>query len=138
VEQSPNAPEPDVAMLAAALRADTRDLATYAEVLAATLGETLPPGAVELERRRSLANRLRGEQGAVALVRAHVEGAVLELEPVPGQPPRTRIITEVGGVVISRREVSIEEWCHTLAERLAEQARTSEAARIALARLLGA
>jgi len=131
------APEPDVAMLAAALRADARDLATYAGVLAATLHGTLPPGSVDVERKRSLGDRLAGREGAVTRLRARLEGAVLELEPVSDRGPQTRVITEVGGVVISRRDVSFEEWTRVLAERLAKQAQQSEASRIALLRLLG-
>ena len=129
--------DPDVTMLAAALRADARDVATYAAVLAATLEDTLPPGTVEVERKRSMSDRLAGRAGTVVRLRAHLDDAVLELEPAPGGTPRTRVISEVGGVVISRREVRLEEWTRTLAERLAEQARASEASRLAVQRLLG-
>ncbi|WP_017936385.1 hypothetical protein [Nocardioides sp. Iso805N] len=130
-------PEVDIAMVAAALRADTRDLEAYATILTSTLGDALPPGAVEVEWKRSLGDRVAGRRGSVERIRARLDDVTLELEPAPGRAPRARIVTEVGGVVISRRDTSIEEWAQTLAGRLAEQAQRSEAARIALERLLG-
>lgn len=130
-------PELDIAMVAAALRADTRDLEAYATILTSTLGDALPPGAVEVERKRSLGDRVAGRPGTVERIRARLDDVTLELEPAPGRAPRARIVTEVGGVVISRRDTSIEEWAQTLAGRLAAQAQRSEAARIALERLLG-
>src|ERR1700761_2992505 len=45
---------PSLELVAAALRADSADVAIYARVLASSLGETLPPGAVAVERERSV------------------------------------------------------------------------------------
>ncbi|WGL50708.1 hypothetical protein P5P86_12115 [Nocardioides sp. BP30] len=133
----PRAGDLDIAMVAAALRADVRDLEAYATVLTGTLGDALPPGAVEVDRSRSVGDRLAGRPGTVTRIRAHLDEVTLELEPVRGRAPRARIVTEVGGVVISRRETTVEEWSQTLAAGLAAQARRSEEARRALARLLG-
>ena len=133
----PDEPDIDLDSLAASLRADTRDLETYANVLTANLGDVLPPGVVEVDRKRSLADRLSGREGDVTAIRVHFDGQVLELEPVKGRAPRARVVSEVGGVVISRREVSIDAWAALLARNVAELAEHSEAARLALARLLG-
>ena len=133
----PDEPDIDLDSLAASLRADTRDLETYANVLTANLGDVLPPGVVEVDRKRSLADRLAGREGDVTGIRVHFDGQVLELEPVKGRAPRARVVSEVGGVVISRREVSIDAWAALLARNVAELAEHSEAARLALARLLG-
>ena len=65
-----NLPEPaaggdDVSaeLIAASLRADTADLEVYARVLSTSLIETLPPGAVRLERKRTLGDRVGGRGG---------------------------------------------------------------------------
>ena len=48
-------PELDVELLAAALRRDSADLNLYAGVLSEHLADSLPPGAVRVGRRRSVA-----------------------------------------------------------------------------------
>ncbi|GAB7006707.1 hypothetical protein JCM18899A_41800 [Nocardioides sp. AN3] len=133
----PDLPEIDLDSLTAALRADSRDLAVFAHVLTANLADALPPGSVDVDRERSLSDRLAGREGSVTAIRVHLDDEVLELEPVKGRVPRARVIAQSGGVVISRREVGIEAWARLLAEKVAEAARQSESARVALARLLG-
>ena len=66
----PTAGDDDVSaeLIAASLRADTADLEVYARVLSSNLIETLPPGAVRLERKRSLADRAAGREGRVESV----------------------------------------------------------------------
>src|ERR1700722_4998615 len=44
---------PDLELVTAALRADSADAAVYARVLTESLGESLPPGCVTIERDRS-------------------------------------------------------------------------------------
>jgi hypothetical protein len=53
----------DFDMVAAALRQDAADVATYARVLTVTLADVLPPGSVEVEYERSLSDRLKGREG---------------------------------------------------------------------------
>src|SRR5947209_10874852 len=55
----------DVELLAAALRRDAADLDLYAKVLSVTLADSLPSGAVRVERKRSMADRVAGREGAV-------------------------------------------------------------------------
>lgn len=127
---------PDVAELAASLRADAGDLEVYARVLTGALADALPAGVVEIERRRSLADRVAGRDGTAAVVRINFDDASFELAQGPHQP-QARVNIRSGGVVISRRTVTVAAWAEQLAARLAALASESQEARAALARLLG-
>jgi hypothetical protein len=131
-------PEPDdVDALAAALRADSADLDVYARVLTTSLSEALPEGMVTIERDRSLSDRMAGRPGTVRSLRVDTGEATLELGRGRGGVPVARVARAVRGVVISSKEVSIEQWVQLLADHLAARAKESAAARAALARLLG-
>jgi hypothetical protein len=135
----PSAPEPDdVDALAAALRADSADLDMYARVLTTSLAQALPEGMVNVERDRSMADRMAGRPGTVRSLRLDTGETTLELGRGRGGVPVARIARSVRGVVISSKEVPIETWVQALADHLAARARESAAAREALARLLGA
>ena len=54
---------PSLEMVAAALRADSADVAIYAQVLTSSLGESLPPGCVTVDRQRSMSDRMHGRPG---------------------------------------------------------------------------
>lgn len=129
-------PSSDVPMLAAALRADATDLDAYAAVLTSTLAEALPAGMVAVERDRSLRDRLAGRPGVVRSVRVQAGNDGLELLRGPAGP-QARVVTEVAGVVIARREVGLAEWSELLAQHLSVMAAQSAAARAALSNLLG-
>ncbi|MGW7436764.1 hypothetical protein [Streptomyces sp. NPDC054849] len=58
--------EREVELLAAALRRDSADLNLYVNVLSANLADSLPPGAVRVKRKRSVAERVAGREGSVA------------------------------------------------------------------------
>lgn len=126
----------DVVRLAAALRADRGDLDVYVNVLASTLTEVFPAGAVEVERERSMRDRLAGRDGDVVAIRVATGDTVLELLPEP-RGLRARLVKEVRGVVISRRDLTVAEWADLLASHLAASAQDTEAGRAALERLLG-
>jgi hypothetical protein len=131
-------PEPDdVDALAAALRADSADLDVYARVLTTSLSEALPEGMVTIERDRSLSDRMAGRPGTVRSLRVDTGEATLELGRGRGGVPVARVARAVRGVVISSKEVPIEQWVQLLADHLAARAKESAAARAALARLLG-
>lgn len=132
-----DSPAPDVHALASALRADTADLNVYAGVLTTTLADALPAGIVEIERERSLADRLAGRPGTVISVRLHLGEHSLELVRTRSGQPAARDVVEVRGVVISRREITLAEFSHLLADHLSTLAAESTAARAALAALLG-
>ena len=127
----------EVEAIAAALRADTADLDVYARVLSTSLAEGLPAGMVTVDRNRSLGDRMAGRPGVVAAVHIAVGDWQLELLRGRGGAPDARVARRVRGVVISSKQVSIEEWVQMLAHRLAEAAQASAEARAALGRLLG-
>src|SRR5258708_38845277 len=87
-------PDMDVELLAAALRRDSADLDLYAKVLSVNLADSLPPGAVRVERKRSMADRMAGREGAVT----NLDVAVGELRLAP-RVRRGRVIGEVDEAV---------------------------------------
>ena len=132
----------DVALLAAALRADVGDLETYERVLVATLADSLPMGCVEVDRDRSLSDRLANRPGTIRAIRVTLGQQTLESSPSNG---RTSSAPWPGAWHLGaqrrrhplRKEVPLDEWSAALALALSEFARESAAARAALERLLG-
>ncbi|MGA2209790.1 MAG: hypothetical protein ABSH30_09155 [Acidimicrobiales bacterium] len=127
---------PDVELLAAALRADNSDLDSYHRVLSSSIGDLLPGGLVEVDRERSLSDRMAGRPGTATAIRLHLGDKTLELVAHHGRLVAT-IAQEVRGVVISRKEVPVAEWVQALAAYLAALANDSASAREALGRLIG-
>ncbi|WP_405977794.1 hypothetical protein [Streptomyces sp. NBC_00158] len=125
----------DVGLLAAALRRDSADLELYAGVLSASLADWLPPGAVRLSRRRSVARRLTGRQGPVDGLDVALGDLRLSLRTDGGRTT-AEICHEVRGIVLSRRRVGLDEWIGALAGALAEAAASNARAREALERFL--
>ncbi|HWD25481.1 MAG TPA: hypothetical protein VG368_08430, partial [Acidimicrobiales bacterium] len=105
----------EVALLAAALRADAGDLATYERVLVGSLSDSLPPGCVEIDRNRSISDRLAGRLGEPRAIRIHLGETTLELAMTKGRLVGT-VGRSVRGVAISRREVPLGEWATSFAE----------------------
>jgi hypothetical protein len=126
----------EVALIAAALRADRADLDTYERVLVGSLAETLPPGCVEIERERSMSDRLAGRAGSARAIRIHLGEVDLELTMTKGRLVGT-VGRSVRGVAISRREVPLGDWTTSFAEALSAFAKENLEARTALERLLG-
>jgi hypothetical protein len=138
VSQPPAVPEgADIDMLAAALRADVADLDVYARVLTNSLAAALPEGMVLIERDPSLRDRLAGRPGSVTSIRLDFGELGLELRPRRGGEPSARAVRVVRNVVISTRDIGLDEWSRLLAENLAQRASESAAARQALGRLMG-
>jgi hypothetical protein len=127
---------PDVELLAAALRADTSDLDSYHRVLSSSIGDLLPGGLVEVDRERSLSDRMAGRPGTATAIRLHLGDKTLELVAHHGRLVAT-IAQDVRGVTISRKEVPVAEWVQALAAYLAALATDSASAREALGRLIG-
>lgn len=123
-------------LLAAALRSDGSDLASFERVLFSTLADSLPAGVVEVDHNRSMSDRVAGRPGTPTAIRIHLGGETLELSS-GRHAPIARIAKEVRGVVISRKEVTLDEWTTRFAELLAQLAQQNAATRDALARLLG-
>lgn len=135
LEPSGLGPMGDVALLAAALRTDRADVASYARVLSGTLGDALPAGTVEVTYRRGLGDRLAGRDGRAESVLVHGEGRDLELR-AEGERVHAEVRRVSGGVVISRRRVEVEDWLHALAEDLSRIAARDASARRAFERFL--
>lgn len=123
--------------VAAALRADAADVAAFTRVFTATIGDALPPGMVEVERARSLGDRLAGRDGVPVAVRVTFPERVLELR-AGRHGPDAEVRQVVRGVAISRRQVGIDAWVRALAVELTALADRDAEARAALAALLGA
>jgi hypothetical protein len=138
VSQPPAIPDPpDVDLLAAALRADSEDLEVYSRVLTESLVGALPTGMVEIARDPSMRDRIAGRPGPVRSVRIAFGDTTLELASGHGAPV-ARCARAVRGVIISSKEISVDEWTRMLADQLALRAKDSADARAALGRLLGA
>ncbi|MBS2961840.1 hypothetical protein KGA66_02185 [Actinocrinis puniceicyclus] len=125
----------DVELLAAALRRDTADLEMYAKVLSVTLADSLPRGAVQVERKRTMADRVAGREGAVSSLDVALGeqrlGLRLDRGRISGE-----VCKEVRGIVLSRQQVGLDEWIAALARALAATAESSARAREALERFL--
>ena len=128
------APDPDAAdveLLAASLRASSSDLSAFVEVLADKLEDALP-GRVKVGRRPT---RFLGKQKRVESLECELGGQRYLLAARDGVVEARRA-TLVRGVVLKTEELPVEEWLDALARDLAEEARTSESAQLALQRLL--
>ena len=136
LEPSGLGPMGDVQLLAAMLRADRTEIASYARVLSGALAQALPPGMVEIGYQRSVGDRLARRPGRAVRLVVHGEDRDLEL----GERGDGRIAAQlqqvVRGVVISRRSIGLEEWLQALAEDITRAAARDTAARQALERLL--
>ncbi|GAA3544499.1 hypothetical protein GCM10022222_30240 [Amycolatopsis ultiminotia] len=123
-------------LLLAALRADRADVASYSRVLSETLGDALPPGMVEVERRRSFADRVAGRAGQPVEVRVSAPQQQLVLTATGSGDIACEVRQVVRGVVISRRSTELEEWLTVLTNELQALAGRDAKARDALSRLL--
>jgi hypothetical protein len=136
-DPTPSATPADIDLVAAALRADRADVDALASVLTETIGDLLPAEMVEVDRDRSMADRLAGRPGRAVAVRVRAPERELSLTRA-----RRGLLAEVRhvvrGVVLSHREVGLDEWTRALAEELTALAAKDAAARQALQRLLGA
>ena len=122
-------------LVAAALRADSADLAIYARVLTESLSEGLPPGTVSVERERTVSDRMRGRPGEVSKVTVRLGDQVMTLSISRGQPA-AEICKEVRGVVLSRQPVPLNEWTAALAAALVTHAERNAVAAQVLRKLV--
>jgi hypothetical protein len=125
-------PMGDLHLIAAALRSDRADIESLTRVLTSVLGDALPPGMVEVERKRSLADRMNGREGTPVALTVTTPDSLLVL-----RPGNAEVRQIVRGVTIKRSTVGIDEWLVALAGVLSKLAGNSAAAREALTNLLG-
>ncbi|WP_234434109.1 hypothetical protein [Streptomyces sp. NRRL F-5126] len=128
-------PGASVELLAAALRRDAADLDVYAQVLSGSLAEALPPGAVELERKRSVADRMAGREGRIQRAEVTLGDDRLVLTMAHGRVA-AEVVKVVRGVALSRTPVEMDDWARRLAEAITARARSDARARAALERLV--
>lgn len=126
----------DVQLLAALLRADRDEVNSYARVLSGALAQALPPGMVEIGYQRTVSDRVAGRSGRAVRLVVHGDNRDLELREGRGRQLEAQLQQVVHGVVISRRNVNLEEWLNALAEDIALAAARNATARDALERLL--
>lgn len=117
-------------MIAAALRADLSDLSAFVEGLAVRLEGALP-GLVEVKRAR---RGLRGPK-LVTEITVEADGQRLDLQR-DGDRIRAARARSSGGIVLKREALDLEVWLQALVAVVAAQARHSERARQALAKLV--
>jgi hypothetical protein len=126
----------DLEMLAAQLRRHSDDLSMYAGFLLNVLSAALPPELVEVTREGKWKAKLAGREPAVLAVAVTIGDRRYELERSGvGAHPAAKIRHQSGGVVLSTKTVSADEWSHALAAALAGIADTNAAAAAALQRL---
>jgi hypothetical protein len=129
------ADNPSLDMVAAALRADSSDIAIYARVLTDSLGDSLPPGCVTVDRDLSMSDRMRGRPGKVTKITVRLGEQVLTLAVQRGLPV-AEICREVRGIVLSRQPVPVDQWAAELARALVGHAEQNAATAEALRKLI--
>ncbi len=122
-------------MVTAALRADSADVEIYARVLTESLGASLPPGCVTVDRDRSMSDRMHGRPGTVTKVTVRLGDRLMTLGVQRGAPV-AEICSEVRGVVLSRQQVQLGQWADELARALVAHAEQNAVAAQALRKLV--
>lgn len=125
------AENPSLDMVAAALRADSSDIAIYARVLTESLGDSLPPGCVAIDRDQSMSDRMRGRPGTVKKITVRLGDRVMTLAVQRGLPV-AEVCREVRGIVLSRQPVPLDQWAAELARALVGHAEQNAATAAAL------
>ena len=126
----------DLVANALSANADLGDVAMFTRVLTQSFGQALPPDMVDVDYSRTLGDRLAGRPGTATALRLTFPERRLELRAGKGWPD-AEVQQVVRGVVLSRRQVPVDEWVRVLATELTALAERNSAARAALAALLG-
>ena len=129
------AENPSLDMVAAALRADSSDIAIYARVLTESLGDSLPSGCVTVDRDQSMSDRMRGRPGTVKKITVRLGDRVMTLAVQRGLP-MAEVCREVRGIVLSRQQVPLDQWAAELARALVGHAEQNAVTAAALRKLV--
>jgi len=129
------AENPSLDMVAAALRADSSDITIYARVLTDSLGDSLPPGCVTVDRDQSMSDRMHGRPGEILKIAVQLGDQQMTLGVKNGRPV-AEICRAVRGVVLSRQTVPLQEWTVALASALVVHAEQHAEAAQALRKLV--
>jgi hypothetical protein len=127
----------DLEMIAAQLRKHSDDLSLYAGFLLNVLSAALPGEIVTVKREGKIKARLNGRsEPAVLAVSVHLGDRRFHIErSEPGRPLAAMIQHQSGGVVLSTKAVTIDEWSRSMAAELNTIAGSNAAAAEILARL---
>ncbi|MGH7861632.1 MAG: hypothetical protein ACRENM_02960 [Candidatus Dormibacteraceae bacterium] len=131
MESDSDPPRADFDLVAASIRADARDLDTFMEVMATKLEQALPGGVV-VEREGGLFKRVH----PVRKLQIGFDDWIYELEREPAGL-RSAVAHSVRGITVKSETIELDSWIEALSRHLAEYARESTKARLALERLLG-
>jgi hypothetical protein len=124
------APDLDLDLLAASLRADSSDVDAFVESLAVKLEAALP-GRAQVQRRRT------GLLGSKRVQAITLDAGQRRLElRVRNGALESRSARLSGGIVLKSEPLGTDAWLAVLGEALAEEAKRSDATRRALERLL--
>ncbi len=121
----------DFDRLAAALRAESSDLATFVEVLASKLQDAFPERA-RVDRAGGVFRRDK----PVSHIAVEIGDMRFELNRQRGSVT-TRTTKVVRGIALKTDEVTMERWLDQMSQAVVSQASSSTQDRIALQRLLG-
>ena len=127
----------DLELLAAQLRKHSDDLSLYAGFLLNVLSAALPGEIVTVKREGKFKARLGGRgEPAVLAVSVHLGDRRYDIERAEfGRPLAATIRHQSGGVVMSTKAVTIDEWSKNMASELSNVAASNGAAAEILARL---
>jgi hypothetical protein len=127
----------DLELLAAQLRKNTDDLSLYSGFLLNVLSAALPGEFVDVRREGKIKARLSGRsEPAVLAVSVRLGNHRYELDRHEfGRPLTASIRHESGGVVMSSKVVTIDEWSREMAADLNTIAASNATAAEILARL---
>jgi hypothetical protein len=127
----------DLELLAAQLRKHSDDLSLYAGFLLNVLSAALPGEIVTIRREGKIKSRLGGRsEPAVLSVAVNLGDRLYQIERAEyGRPLAASIRHQSGGVVLSTKTVTIDEWSRSMATELSAVASTNAAAAAILQRL---
>lgn len=117
-------------MLAASIRADARDLATFLDALAVKLESALP-GMVRVEREGGLFKK----EHPVRAIRVQVEDKLFDVYR-SAAGIESQLAHQVRGIVLKNERMQLDAWIAELSHHLARHATTSAEARAALEKMV--
>ena len=117
-------------LVAASIRADAADLATFMDVFAVKLQQALP-GMVSVEREGGLFKRER----KVRAIRVQLDDKLYELERQHARP-EAHMSHQVRGITLKKESLPLDDWINELSGHLALHAASNAQARAALERLV--
>lgn len=127
---------PALAAVAAGLRRDGADLSLYGGFLINALTESLPEELVQVERKRTAGDRMRGRPGEIVAVGVDLGDSRFRLTRAGvGARPQTTVSHVSGGITMKTETVSMDAWAAQLSAALQTAGSQDAAAADAAARL---